>query len=371
MGEDPLESRSHYFLGDRPDRWVTGVEHLQRVRIADLYPGIDAVFYGRRGEIEYDLEVRPGADPHLIRLQVESSEGIHLDGRGRLLARLKEGQVVQQAPFIYQGTGTRPQPVGGSYRLLDSRVFGFEVALYDPSLPLVIDPLVLVYSTYLGGTERDDGHAINVDDEGNAYTTGTTSSDDFPRQGSPDDPVNGTFDVFVSKFSADGGSLVFSTILGGTSADIGEDIAVGPDGSVFVTGSAGANFPTTPGAFDTERSGASDGFVFRLNSDGSQLLYSTYLVGSRNENTWGLAVDADGSAYVVGDTTSDDFPTASFQETFAGNKDGFLTKLTPDRTGIRYSTYIGGSAGGAAGVDSATDVVVDDQGCAYVVGRTG
>ncbi len=125
VGEDPLESRSHYFLGDRPDRWVTGVEHFRRVRIANLYPGIDAVFYGRQGRIEYDLEIRPGADPNLIRLQVESSERIHLDERGRLLARLREGQVVQEAPFIYQGTRTRPQPVGGSYRLLDSRVFWF------------------------------------------------------------------------------------------------------------------------------------------------------------------------------------------------------------------------------------------------------
>ena len=257
VGEESLESRSYYFLGDRPDRWVTGVEHFRRVRIANLYPGIDAVFYGRQGSIEYDLEVRPGADPNLIRLQVESPEGILLDGRGRLLARLREGQVVHGAPFIYQGTRTRPEPVGGTYRLLDSRVFGFEVAQYDPSLTLVIDPLVLVYSTYLGGTERDDGHAITVDDEGNAYTAGQTASDDFPREGSPNDPVSGTFDVFVSKFSSDGGSLIFSTILGGTGADTGADIALGPAGSVFVAGSASVNFPTTPGAFDTERSGAS------------------------------------------------------------------------------------------------------------------
>ena len=227
----------------------------------------------------------------------------------------------------------------------------------------------LVYSTFLGGFDVDDGLGIAVDAAGNAYVTGETGSLNFPTTTAAFDRTsNGEFDAFVTKLNATGSALVYSTYLGGAFVDFGSRIAVDAGGNAYVMGSTrSADFPTTPGAFDTTANGAFDVFVTKLNSAGSALIYSTYLGGTGFDSGGGLAIDAAGNAYVSGGAGSVDFPTTAgtFQTTPDGS-DAFVTKLNPTGSALVYSAVLGGT-----GSDGASSVVVDPAGNAWVTGVTG
>jgi hypothetical protein len=188
----------------------------------------------------------------------------------------------------------------------------------------------LVYSTYLGGASTDQGFGIAVDAAGNAYVTGWTVSADFPTTPGAFDTTAAGADAFVTKLNPAGSALVYSTYLGGASTDQGFGIAVDGAGNAYVTGlTVSADFPTTPGAFDTTFNGGGDAFMTKLNPAGSALVYSTYLGGASNDQGSGIAVDGAGNAYVTGSTFSADFPTTpgAFDTTFNGSIDAFVTKF--------------------------------------------
>ena len=222
----------------------------------------------------------------------------------------------------------------------------------------------LQYSTYLGGSGDDDAWAVAVDQAGSAYVTGRTSSNDFPTE-DPFQRRRGGRDAFVTKFAADGRSLSFSTYLGGAGDEIGLGIAVDQAGCSYVAGyTESADFPTRS-PFQTRRAGQ-DAFVTKLDEDGDELIYSTYLGGAGADQAWGIALDSAGAAYVAGFTASSDFPTRSAPQTaLAAGEDAFVTKLDAAGSGPVYSTYLGG-----AGRDMAYSVAVDAAGAVYVVGGT-
>ncbi len=224
----------------------------------------------------------------------------------------------------------------------------------------------LLYSTYLGGSSADFGYAITVDDAGQAYVTGQTTSNDFPTQ----NPYQGTFndggrDAFVTKFSSAGNNLVYSTFLGGNAADIARGIAADAAGAAYVTGYTDSpDFPTS-NPFQTYQ-GSRDAFVTKLSSNGNNLIYSTYLGGSNLDQGEGIAVDAVGEAYVTGFTTSADFPTLNpYQGAIQGIPDVFLTKLSGEGNNLVYSTYLGGSSS-----EAGIGIGLDAAGSAYVTGQT-
>jgi hypothetical protein len=225
----------------------------------------------------------------------------------------------------------------------------------------------LVYSTFLGGFDIDDGLGIAVDGSGSAYVTGETYSSNFPTTtGAFDRTKNANPDAFVAKLNAAGSALVYSTYFGGSAVEFGSRIAVGAGGTAYVMGtSSSADLPTTPGAFDTVFNGAFDMFVTKLNAAGSALAYSTFLGGADFESGGGLKVDAAGNAYISGSTGSADFPTTpgAFDTSPAG--DVFVTKLNPAGSALVYSTALGGSAG-----EGANAVNVDAAGNAWVTGNT-
>src|SRR5439155_566034 len=196
----------------------------------------------------------------------------------------------------------------------------------------------LVYSTYLGGSSNDQGNAIAVDASGSAYVTGETLSTNFPTTlGAIQPTFAGVIDAFVTKLNPAGGALVYSTYLGGSDDDEGLGIALDASGSAYVTGFTGStNFPTTAGAFQPTLAGGPDAFVTKLNPAGSApLLYSTYLGGSAEDEAFGIAVDAAGSAYLTGQTDSTNFPTTkrAFQKAHAGGQfDAFVAKILPPST---------------------------------------
>ena len=229
----------------------------------------------------------------------------------------------------------------------------------------------LVYSTYLGGFDIDDGLAITVDTAGNAYVAGETISSNFPTtSGAFSRVLNGAFDAFVTKLNPTGSALVYSTYLGGSEVEFAERIALSKDGSnqAYIVGTTSSpNFPTTPGAFDTTANGGFDVFVTRLNASGSALIYSTFLGGSGTDGAGGLAVDAAGNAYIGGSTASPNFPvtTGAFSTVLTGSGDAFVTKLNAAGSGLIFSTLIGGS-----GTEGIGGLVLDTDANIYIAGGT-
>ena len=275
------------------------------VTYRDLWPGIDMVLIGERGSLKYEFHVAPGADPADIRLAYAGSEDVTLSAAGALLIGTPLGVLRDQRPRSWQGAGTRRVAVPSRYQLTGARGhYGFAVGRHDPSRPLVIDPGI-AYATYIGGDDSEFGGSIAVDGSGRA----TVSSD-----------------------------------------------------------TRAANYPTTPGAYDPTHNGASgenDLVVTRLSSDGSSLIYSTYIGGSDDDYPGGLAIDSAGNAYVTGLTYSADYPVTpgALDTTLSGETDAVVTKLNPTGTGLVYSTFAGASAR-----EYGADIAVDAAGHAYVTG---
>jgi hypothetical protein len=368
-GLEPLPGIVNYFIGDDPAQWRTNVTTYAKVRYDGLYPGVDLIYYGTQRQLEYDFVVRPGADPSSIALSFQGADRLEVDAQGDLVLHTAAGAIRMRKPVIYQEGGGVRKEISGGYVLMGEHLVGFQVAAYDASRPLIIDP-VLSYSTYLGGSGFDDqGLGIAVDAAGNAYVTGFTDSLDFPTTAGAFQPTLGGFgfnDAFVMKFNPTGSALVYSTYLGGRGGDEGLGIAVDAAGNAYVTGDTGStDFPTTAGAFQPGGPGA---FVTKLDPTGGALVYSTYLGGSDFDQGTGIAVDAAGNAYVTGGTSSTDFPTTAgaFQTTFGGGlgfPDAFVTKLNASGTALVYSTYLGGG-----GIDRGFGIAVDAAGNAYVTG---
>lgn len=235
----------------------------------------------------------------------------------------------------------------------------------------------LLYSSFVGGSSADAVQAVGVDAAGNAYLTGSTQSSDFPTvnplQIGNDgcSIVNGitacTSDAFVVKVAPNGASMVYSTYLGGSDADIGEGIAVDSSGNVYIAGyTYSTNFPTQ-NAFQSSNRGGTDAFITELNPAGTGLVFSTYFGGTGLDRALSLALDATGAIYIAGDSKSSDFPTSvnAFQPTYKGQGDAFVTKFTPGATSLVFSTLLGGT-----GTDQATAIALDGSGNAFVTGFT-
>jgi hypothetical protein len=370
-GEDLLPGITNYFIGNDPSKWRTSIPTYGKVAYQDVYPDIDLVYYGNQQQLEYDFVVQPGANPGVIRLSCQGAQKVSLDDQGNLVLQTANGDMVEQAPVVYQkGAGGR-QAVAGRYVLLGQDGVGFQVGEYDTSRPLVIDP-VLSYCTYFGANGYASGAAIAVDASGNAYITGYAGSASFPiTSGAAQADFGGPpGDAFVAKLNATGSAMVYSTFLGGSGNDFGSAIAVDASGNAYVTGySSSPNFPTTPGALQSTNGGSpDDAFVSKLNANGTALLYSTYLGGNGETTAAGISVDSSGNAYVIGTTYSSSFPTTpgAFQTTFGGGPDdAFVAKLNPTGTVLLYATYLGGN-----GNDGGFGIALDPSDNAYITGFT-
>jgi hypothetical protein len=227
----------------------------------------------------------------------------------------------------------------------------------------------LVYSTYLGGKSYDEGWSIAVDESGNAYLTGKTLSADFPTTATAfDTSWNGGYDSFVSKLNAAGNALVYSTYLGGKDYDWGRGIALDKADNAYIIGyTCSTNFPTSNNTIDNSWNGKYDVFVSKLNASGTALLYATFLGGKNDDCSRTIAVDSSGNAYITGYTFSPDFPITSnaLNTIYNDNNDAFVSKLNPAGTKLVYSTYLGGHS-----YDEGWGITTDKSGNAYIIGKT-
>jgi RHS repeat-associated protein len=380
-GEDRLSSVSNFLLGNDPSGWKTNVAEYGGVRYANAWEGIDLVYHqADTSALEYDLVVKPGASPSTASFSVQGATAALANGK-LVLTTPSGAQVVQDAPVLYQlGTDGMRQGVAGQFQIRADGSVGYTVGQYDPTRDLVIDPVVN-YSRELTGSSDDRVYGIATDSDGNVYLTGTTLSTNFTTTtGVLDTTIAGSGSAFVTKLDSSG-NVVWSTYLGGHSgaaSNVGRAIAIGPDGGVFVTGStAASDFPATAGAFCTTLNGTQwDAYLAKLSSDGTSLVYASYLGGTGNDEGLGVAVDQNtGEAVVVGSSpgylSGTDFPTANaYQSTRHGGDDPFVTRFTDDGSALVFSTLLGGGSTYGGASELASDVAIDADGNAFVVGTT-
>jgi uncharacterized protein (TIGR03437 family) len=365
-GLEKLPGVSNYFIGNDPQKWRADIPHYARIEYQGVYPGIDMMCYGEGQQLEYDLVVAPGADPRQIELAWEGVERLEVNGDGDLVLGTRLGELIEKRPRVYQEIGGQRVEVAASYRLGPQKRVTFELARYDRSSPLVIDPVMLVYASYLGGTANDGASSIAVDSQGSAYLGGWAYSANFPIQAPYENALMGTEAAFVSKFSPAGTALVYSTYLSGNGEDSLEEVAVDSAFSAYVTGSTtSTNFPTQA-AYQSTLKGQQAAFATKLSPAGNALIYSTYLSGSGEDQGDCMTADAAGYAYVSGYTTSSNFPTTqgAYQSTLKGSQAGFVARFGPTGT-LVYSTYLSGN-----GEDDALVIATDGTGYAYVSGYT-
>jgi hypothetical protein len=305
---DVMPGKTSYFLGNDATQWRTGLATYEGVTYCGLYPGVDLAYSGTNGNLKGTYTLAPGADPAAIRWRYAGVSSATVDKAGNLQLNTQGSKVT-----LTEHAPVAWQTIGGQKvpveagYSLANGTVGFALGRYNPTYPLIIDP-TLTYSTFFGGTNSDAILGIKVDSAGNIYVSGATSSSNFPTANPYQGLPNGGGDVFVSKLDPTGTTLIYSTYLGGSSNE-------------------------AEGAF--------------------------------------LAIDTQGSAYVTGRTSSDDYPTLNaFQPTFGGYFDAFVTKLSPSGSSLVYSTYLGGSLGGLNDEDGAYGIAVDTGGNAYVVGET-
>jgi hypothetical protein len=384
VGEDLQPGIVNYFFGNNPAQWHTSVPTYAKVRYKSVYPGIDLIYYGNHQQLEYDFAVAPGADPSLIQFQIQGASEIQIDVEGNLTLTTVAGELHFQSPIVYQEFNGQRISVDGGYTMQDPTHIGFQVAHYDSSKPLVIDP-VLVYSTYLGGSGTDQTAGIAVDNSGNVYVTGYTDSANFPLATLGTLP-NNTYHVFVAKLDPTGSNLVYADYIGGNSQDYGLALVLDSANEVYVTGSTQSNnFPVVR-PYQSQQPGPYSGFLTKVSANGSSLLYSTYLGGNTFDQPTSMAIDSLGEVHVAGYTTSHNFPVVNaFQATVSANQAGtygtygFLTKFSPDGSSLIYSTYLAGNSNVVQDCGSpcwpspsneVSAVAVDTNGNAYVTGTT-
>jgi hypothetical protein len=361
-----LPGKVNYIRGNDPRQWQLGLPTYERVTYHEVYPGIDVVYYGNQKQLEFDLVLRPGADPGKIRLKFAGAQKLSLGRAGELLVATAVGNLGVALPTVYQVSEGIRKPVSGGYKLLENNEVSFAVGAYDRSKALVIDP-VIVYSTLLGGGTSDtDPQSIAIDGSGNAYIAGFTDASDFPTVNALQPGLHSAPDGFVTKINSTGTALVYSTYIGGTSFDQFFGIAVDSTGAAWVTGQTGSSdFPVLNPFQATLRAGV-NAVVLKLNTNGS-LAYSTYL-GSTAFATMGsaVAVDTSSNAYVTGFTSSSTFQvTGGVVQTTSNDKNkAFVTKFSPSGA-VLYSTFLGGDQ-----VNSGNAIAVDSSGNAYVTGES-
>lgn len=378
------KSQTNYLMGTDPSLWRTHVPNYARATYANLYAGIDAVFYGNGGQLEHDFIVSPGADYRQIRMHLSKDAHSSIDRDGNLCISVADGSLKMRKPFLYQTEGRERRERSGAFRLLPRGDIGFSIPAYDRSLPLVIDP-ILSFSSYfspLAGT----ANLVATDASGNNYISGSGSLGIPVTAGAfagcstctVNNPV-----TFVSKFNPDGTALLYSTVLGGEGYAQPTGLAVDANGDAIVSGwTAAADFPVKNGQPIAPPS-LNAGFLVSLSADGTSLNYST-LLGAAPSYTLGsmtyalaVAVDASGDAYVTGTTGNGFFTTPGALNqggggTYGNSSNVYLAKFSPSGN-LVYSAVLGDAdpQNGGGGPIGPEAIAVDAAGDAFVAGQAG
>lgn len=370
IGDTTLPGKVNYLIGQDKNDWITDIPTYRDVLAKGIYPGIDVRYHGDQRQLEYDFIVAPGVASDVIQIKFDGINDLSLNETGDLILITAQGEIKHKKPIVYQDINGERVTVEGSYLIADNSNVRFNIGTYDPHHELIIDP-ILDYSTYLGGNKRDEGIAVAVDGEGNAYVIGTTKSkDDFPVVNPIQAMRDNKEDVFISKLNADGTSLIYSTYLGGRKDDVGKDIAVDTNGHAYIIGDTESkdDFPLA-NPYQSDHGGKTDAFIAKLSIDGSALVFSTFFGGDDDDEGEGIAVDAQGNVIFTGETESkqnEGFPLLNaLQPQFGGDDDAYVAKLSGDGSTLLFSTYFGGDKD-----EESEAIALDSNGDIYITGET-
>jgi Beta-propeller repeat len=352
---DPLPGKVNSFIGNDRSKWRTDVPTFSKVKYEGIYSGVDLIYYGNQQQLEYDFVVAPGADPQAIRFAVSGAK-VRLDSSGDLVMHTSLGDVRHHKPVIYQEIdGVRHEIAGHFVKRSDHEV-SFAIANYDRQHALVIDP-VFNFSTYLGGSATDLAMCVAVDALGDTFIGGSTTSTNFPTDGSYPGPyptfpgAAGSTQAFFSVifFQGSGSELFISSYYGGTNGNtaVNSIALLQPNGklvpTVYVAGSTSSTDLPTVNPLQAANAGTQNAFVAQLQFP-SVIEYSSYLGGNGTDSASAITLDSLGNILVAGSTTSTNFPTMNpLQAVNEGEIDGFVTKFNSTFTEVMYSTYLGGS----------------------------
>lgn len=418
-----LSGKINYLTGNDPAQWRSGIPTFARVQAAEIYPGVRVTYYGNQQQLEYDFAIAPNTKPETIAIRFDGADKISVNPQGELVLNLGNDEIHQPKPLIYQTADNTRKEIDGGYKILDAHTVAFTIGKYDNNLPLVIDP-ILSYSTYFGGTLGETAWAVAVNtNDDSIYIAGQTFSKLHLTNGVVVSPfsTNGSFsttnayqtnfqggtiegDAFVAKFDKTGTNLIYLTYIGGSADEVANSVAVDGAGDAYITGyTDSTNFPVAnsiPGlhgvpGLQTNISGQLnpnvnffpvDAFVTELNTNGSGLVYSTYLGGEAADAGYAIAVDAAGNAYVTGFTASTNFPTTNSlafhligqtntaltklnylacTNSLYFNQNAFVAEIAAGGTNLLFSTYFGGN-----NYDVGRGIAVDSSNNVYVTGYT-
>jgi len=396
-GTDLLPGKSNYVIGNDPKKWHSDVPQFSGVHYANVYPGIDLIFYGSQGRLEYDFKIAPGADPSQAELQFDGAGRLKLSGGDLILTAADAGGLRLQAPQVYQRDGDRRRPVAGRFVVRADNHVGFEIGAYDHSRELVIDP-VLQFSSYFGGSGSVSSPSVAVNGPYIYLVGSTTSASGFPLNGTASTQIGPGADIFVAKIlPSQPPAVLYMTFLGGSGTDTSVGVGVDNGGKAYIVGNTtSTDFPTSnTNVLGYQTSPAVKGsqcasitcssvFLTVLNSSGAApLSYSSYLSGNGNDLASGMTIDGQGDVFIIGTTTSNDVPsiTDAFPATFlpvpfqtqsVSSIQFFVTKvntIVPSTGGIAYSTYFGG-ASPVPPIANGGGIAVDSTGNIYFSGTT-
>lgn len=375
---DPLPGHTNYLKGPNPSCWRTNVPVYGKVRFDEVYPGIDVVYYGTQGRLEYDFVVQPGGDPQCIIQLIEGADGIALSPNGDLELHAEGGTFRLLAPEAYQDRGGERRPVPAKFLLDDRNRLSFSIGDYDRSCPLVIDPIV-EFSSFVG-VPSANARGMGVDDDGNMYIAGFTSSPDLALSGANyDTTLGGDSDIFVVKFNPGGNEVIYSTYVGGSDAESGKAMYVDGEGYAYIGGNTkSSDLPTT--GHIGHYGPTYDFLVVKVNRDGDGLEYCCVFGGEGMEEIRGITADSQGNCIAVGGSHSPDLPTTpgSYQPvykdppedtpevagSFTKGEDAVIAKINPTGTDFVFCSWLGGH-----GFEKAWAVATDKSDDIYLAGH--
>lgn len=374
-GKKKYKAYYNYFIGKDKKKWASFVGLYKEVYIKNIYKGIDARYYFDDGLIRYDFIVQAGADPAQLALTIEGCDKVFINNGGELVYSTRFGDVKQAGLKVYQMEGVERKRMNAQWQINSNNKIQFLLGTYNKKKAIVIDPIV--YSTFIGGRDPDIFFSMDmlIDRNGNAFIAGSTSSSNYPIiSGAYDSVYAGELDFYVTKLNSSGSELIYSTFIGGSDPEhfgYTEDcysIALDNSDNIYITGDTHADdYPTTIGAYKQTISGKYDAVITKLNSSGSEIIYSTFLGGEDNDSGRSIWVDNNGNAFICGTTYSSYYPTTTnaFDEHFNGNVDGFVTALNNNGSSLLLSTFLGGYY-----FDFAKSIITDNKGYIYVAGST-
>ncbi|MBV8847768.1 MAG: SBBP repeat-containing protein [Bryobacterales bacterium] len=374
---DPAKTQTNYFVG----KDYRSVQSFSRLQQTGTYKGIDVVYYGDGQRLEYDFNLQPGADPSAIRMRFQGADQVRVNDRGEIVLKLGTGEVVQNAPVVYQRVNSKEVvAVESRYRIAENGDIGLLLGDYDRARPVVIDPAML-YGLYLTGSNADAAVGVQVDQHGIVYLAGYTYSTDFPlgSNGYQLFPAGANRNGWIWKlnpFAPAGQALLYSTYFAGNLDVDLRSFAVDAKGVIYFGGTTlASNLPVTSNAYQSalaNTNALNEGFVAAIDTTQSGtagLIYCSYYGGSQIVTINGVAT-LGGRIYVTGWTNSPDLPLAgnSFQSALAGGYDAFVAEFDPGQGGtssLVFASYLGGFL-----TDVGRSIAVDQFGLIYVAGST-